>query len=107
MEYLSEETRQLINVVGEISHTIKFELGPCMAKAANGDLAWFLLTDADPGVENMWILLITPHGIFCEYNFEEHRAFSAVTDIGDLMEHLQNIGYRRLTKEELTYFSND
>lgn len=106
MEYLSERTRQLLNVVGEMSHTIKFELGPAMAKPSNGDMAWFLLTDAEPGILNMWVILCTPYGIFCEYNFDEERGFSAVIDIGDLLEHLQNMGYRKLTSEELEYFFN-
>jgi hypothetical protein len=107
MDYLSEGTRELINIVGEVSHTIEFELGPCMAKPSNGDMAWFMLTDSGPGIDNMFILICTPYGMLAEYNFDEVRHMSGVTDVGLLMEHLSNMGYRALTKPEQTRFFDE
>lgn len=101
MEYLSEKTREIIGVVDALSDTLSFELGPCMAKPSTGDMAWFMLTDHAPGAANLFLLICTPDGVLCEYNFDETHHMSAATNVGQLLEHLFNMGYRRLSTEEL------
>lgn len=105
MGHLSEKTKQLIEVIAELAHTLDFNIGECLHKKRSGDMGWWLLTDEPDGLDHMYILIVTPHCILAEYNLEDERELSAITDVGLLMEHLQNLGYRRLSSKELRYFT--
>lgn len=104
VDYLSEETRENLRTAWEIATGLEMSLGTPVSRRRTGDCAWYLMTDNEPGIANMLILLCTPEGYLVEFNFDEVNHMAAVTDIGDYLVHLCDMGYRKLSVAELEEF---
>ena len=104
-DYVSQETKLLVAAVRRVANSINFELGIPMKNPNNGDAMWFVLTDDE---SNIYIIIITPYVIMLEIvqGDEEELTFlySLVDSISIYLEHLQNVGGRKLSDSELRYF---
>ena len=103
-DHISEKTRNLTMLVSELGVAADLDLGPAASTEQNGDMVWFILTDQQPGITNLFLIIVTPHVLLAEYNFEHQREFSVIDDIGLLLEHLKGLGYRKLSPDESKLF---
>jgi len=105
VDFLSSNTIEHLNIVKEMSATLSFDMGMCLARRDVGDMGWWVLTLDTSPMKDFFVLMCTPHGMLAEYNFQGEVWYGVIDDAGELLEHLQNAGYRCLTDQEMNEFS--
>lgn len=106
MDYISQPTHQYANVAQEFARSENFSLGNYCAAPRAGDAVWFLLCHKENNFD-MFVLICTPYGYLAEYNEGSDTSFSLVANIGNLISHLKNAGFRSLDADERSEFKDE
>lgn len=104
MDYISIETRKSLSMVRALAHDVNIELGPALARSANGDCLWLVLTRDD--IDAHYILLITGHTFLAEYSAMGREELAVIGDIYELLLLLKKAKYRKLTPIEFEDFTH-
>lgn len=81
----------------------ELDLGPLLMKKP-ADYVYFILTDGrtEYSLKRICVLLCTPDTVLCEFLNANEENSMAIMDVDCVafLEHLKNVGYRRLTDDE-------
>lgn len=99
--FISKETRIITACVKDIADYIDFDIGNPIRSEPNGDAMWYVLTDG----QNLLVVLCTPYAVLIESTIDDGEAsYCVVTKPIDYLEHLANLGLRKLTPDEMEDF---
>jgi len=106
-DWISQETAILSACVKDIADFIDFDIGESIKSRKNGDALWYMMSDEKSG--GLLVLMCTPHAVFVESTIDDTSNdvdYAVIIKPLQYLEHLQNIGLRCLTPEELEQFSD-
>ena len=103
-DWISNETAVLAACIKDIADFISYDIGPSIQARENGDALWYVLTDEN--ADGVLVLMCTPHAVFAETTIgTDDVEYAMLVKPLQYLEHLQNMGLRRLTDDELENFS--
>jgi hypothetical protein len=102
-DWISQETAVLAACIKDISDFISYDIGPAMRAERNGDTMWYALTNKEG--TSLLVIMCTAYVLFTEATCGDNDVSYGIIDKPlSFLEHLQSIGLRRLTQDEMENF---